>query len=344
MAKVVVIGAGMMGTACSSHLIRTGHQVNLWGTELDGDIIDLLRQRGIHKTLHVSVPPGIKFFQADELEKAMDKREIVIMAVTSYAIGKIAKKVVPFLKEGVFIINVAKGIPPSPYLTLCDLIESLIPSSLSKKVRVIGMGGPARASELVREISTEVIFGAKDERTAEYCSKITRSPKFKTSATSDVTGVELCAAMKNAYAIFIGMCHGLSEKLKISMDNTKAALMGQAILEMSRIIIPYGGKLETVMGQAGVGDLYVTIQGGRNGSFGKLLGQGMDVKEAMEKMKDQTVEGYIATRGMYRLAKDLEEKSIISIKEDLPLFNELYFVLYEGKSPAKAIEDYFNKV
>ena len=206
------------------------------------------------------------------------------------------------------------------------------------------MGGAARANELVRGVYTEVIFGSKNKKYADYCSEITRNFQLKTNATSDMTGVELCAAMKNSYAIAGGMCQGLSEKLKISMDNVKSAFVAQATIEMAKLIVPQGGKLETVMGQAGVGDLYCTVQGGRNGILGKLLGKGMSIKEAMEEMRDQTVEGYAATKGVYRLAKELQEKSRLNIKKDLPLFRQLYAVLYGGKSAQKAIENYWTDV
>jgi len=341
MARIAVIGAGMMGTACASHLVRRGHEVNLWGTELDEEIIDVLKQKNEHKTLHAPVPPGVKFFQADQLEEAMDKRGMVIIAIVSHAVGKIFKRVVPFLRKGMVIVNVAKGIPKAPYVTLCDLIESLIPQSLDKEIPVVGMGGPARANELVRGIYTEVIFGAKEKRYAEYCSEITRNFQLKANATCDMTGVELCAAMKNSYAIAAGMCQGLSKRLKRSMDNTKSAFIAQAIIEMAKLIVPWGGEMETIIGPAGVGDLSVTVQGGRNGLLGKLLGEGMTVKEAMKEMKDQTIEGYPTTKGIYRLAKELEEKSKLDIKKNLPLFSQLYAVLYKGKPAQKAIKDYW---
>ena len=341
MARIVVIGAGMMGTACASHLVRRGHVVNLWGTELDKEIIDILKQGGEHKTLHAPIPQNIIFLQANQLEEAMNKREIVIIAIISHAVEKIVKRIIPFLKKGMIIINVAKGIPKTPYLTLCDLIEGLIPRSSDKKIPVVGMGGPARANELVREIHTEVIFGARNKKYAEYCSEITRNSQLKTNATCDITGVELCAAMKNSYAIAVGMCQGLSERLRKSMDNTKSAFVAQAIMEMAKLIVPQGGKLKTIMGLAGIGDLYVTVQGGRNGFLGKLLGRGTTIKKAMEEMKDRTIEGYPATKDIYRLAEELEKRSKLIIKKDLPLFRQLYAVLYEEKSAQKAIKDYW---
>ncbi len=267
MTKIAVLGAGMMGTATAAHLARKGHQVNLWGTELDRDIINALRKGQEHPTLHSSVPGNIRFFQANELEGASQGREIVIIAVISSAVETIIGRAVPFFKKETIVVNVAKGLASHPHLTLCDLIEDVIPSTVLDRVQVVGMGGPARANELVREVPTEVIFGARKMEEAETCCRAFTGSGFRANATTDMVGVELCAAMKNTFAIMVGICDGLDQQ----MDNTKAALVSQAVVEMSRIILPLGGKLETISGPAEVGDLYVTVQSGRNGALGRLL-------------------------------------------------------------------------
>ena len=339
MGKMAVLGAGMMGTATAAHLARRGHEVNLWGTELDKDIIDALRKGKEHPTLHSPVPDNIRLFQATELEEAMDKRNIVIIAVISSAMGKIIQRAEAFFKKGTIVVNVAKGLPSHPHLTLCDLIKEKISSRLLDGVQIVGMGGPARANELIREIHTEVVFGARIMEEAKSCCYAFRNSRFRTNATTDMIGVELCAAMKNAFAIVIGICDGLGRPV----DNTKAALMSQAVVEMSRIILPLGGRLETISGPAGVGDLYLTVQSGRNGALGRLLGQGMKIEEALEKMKWQTIEGYTTARGMHRLAKGLEKEGKLDLNKDLPLFKELYAVLYEGKPARRVIKDYWGR-
>ncbi len=339
MGKIAVLGAGMMGTATAAHLARRGHEVNLWGTKLDKNIIDALKNHKEHPTLHSPVPGNIRFFQATELEESLDKRNTVIIAIISSAVGKIIRRGAPFLKKETIVVNVAKGLPSPPYLTLCHLIEDSISSRLIDGVQIVGMGGPARAAELIREIHTEVVFGARIMEEAESCCHAFRSSRFKTNATNDMIGVELCAAMKNAFAIMTGICDGLGQP----MDNTKAALISQAVIEMSRIIVPLGGRLETVSGPAGVGDLYVTVQSGRNGALGKLLGQGMKVEEVLEKMKGQTIEGYATVRGMHRLAKRLEKEGRLDLNRDLPLFKELYTVLYEGEPAQRAINAYWDR-
>ncbi|MFQ5835832.1 MAG: NAD(P)H-dependent glycerol-3-phosphate dehydrogenase [bacterium] len=339
MGKIAVLGAGMMGTATAAHLARKDHEVNLWGTELDKDIIDALRKGKEHLTLHFPVPRNIRFFQATELAEAMEKRNTVIVAVISSAVGKIIERAAPFFRKGTIVVNVAKGLPSHPYLTLCDLIKDRSSSRLLDGVQILGMGGPARANELIKEIHTEVIFGARKLEEAESCCCAFRSSRFRTNATTDMIGVELCAAMKNAFAIVIGICDGLGQP----MDNTKAALMSQAVVEMSRIILPLGGRLETISGPAGVGDLYVTVQSGRNGALGRFLGQGLKIEEALEKMKGQTIEGYTTARGIHRLAKRLEKEGGLDLNRDLPLFKELYAVLYEGKPAPRVINDYWDR-
>ena len=337
MSQTTVLGAGMMGAATASHLARRGHQVNLWGTELDEKIISLLRESRKHKTLGVTLPESILFFQAQELEKALDNAEVVVIAVVSHAVAKIVQRAALFFKRGITVINVAKGIPPSPYLTLTQLIKDKIFPRAAESIQVVGMGGPARASELVRAVPTAVIFGVREKEAASFCSHIFSNSDLRASVTDDVIGVELCAAMKNAYAIIVGICQGSDRK----MDNTRAAFITQAIREMTRIVTLKGGKVETVSGLAGVGDLYVTVQGGRNGAFGALLGQGMTVDEALKQMENQTIEGYATTAGISRLVRELEREGKLNLRQDLPLFNLLYALLYQAKPAQQVIKDYW---
>ena len=152
----------------------------------------------------------------------------------------------------------------------------------------MALGGPARASELANGIPIQVVFAASNTETAKFCRKVFRCSALKVDLSPDIVRVEFCVAMKNSYAIAIGIC----ERLQSNVDSPKAVLISQAILETSKIVVAKGGNLETVTGPAGIGDLYVTAQGGCNRTFGKLLGQGMSAKKALEKMGSQTIEGY----------------------------------------------------
>jgi glycerol-3-phosphate dehydrogenase (NAD(P)+) len=116
--------------------------------------------------------------------------------------------------------------------------------------------------------------------------------------------------------------------------------MARSIIEMAKIITSKGGKIETVLGPAGVGDLYVTSQGGRNRTLGKLLGEGNSMKDALKKMKGQTIEGYTTVKGIRRITNELEKDGKLKIKNDLFLFRNLYKILYEGENARLLVQNY----
>lgn len=333
--KIAVLGAGVMGTAVAFHLSNIGHQANLWGTELDEQVIEILLKTRKQEELGINIPEGINVFRFHEIKEVLKGRKVVIFCVKAEGVKKVSKCIAPYLEAGMVILNIAKGIPDFPHLTLCDLFKSKIPKNLSSKISVVAMGGPARAIEIVRGILTEVIFTSSDPEAAKLCCKIFRSPTFITSFTSDTVGVELCAAMKNSFAIAIGIGDGLQRG-----DNLKAAFMARSTTEMAKIVVAKGGKVETVLGPAGIGDLYVTSQGGRNRTLGKLLGQGVSIKQALKEMKGQTVEGYTTLKEIHRVATELEKEGKLTIQNDLFLFHNLYKIVYENRPVQVIVQNY----
>ncbi|MBC7189717.1 hypothetical protein H5U35_05840 [Candidatus Aerophobetes bacterium] len=332
MEKIAVLGAGAMGTAVAFHLSRIGHEVDLWGTDLDEEVVRTRRQ----VKLGVKIPERIRLLSFDQIEETLKGKKVVIFCISSQGIGRVAEYVAGYLNPGMVIVNIGKGIPEPPCFTLCQLIESKISCP---EVQVVAMGGPARAIEIIRGVITQVIFAFPNPEVSRLCCKIFEGPTFKTSFTLDRVGVELCAATKNAYAIAIGIV----DELRREDNNFKAALMSSAIEEMAEFVSGKGGKIETVLGPAGVGDLYVTCQAGRNKSFAQLLARGLSPQEALARLKGETIEGYWVIKGMWRIAKELErEKKISSIRDELPLFYLLYQILYQ-KKPADWIFTRYKK-
>lgn len=131
--------------------------------------------------------------------------------------------------------------------------------------------------------------------------------------------------------------------VEVDTNNPKAAPMARGTVEMSVIVEAYGGCLRTASGIAGIGDYYVTSQGGRNGIFGKYIGEGLSHEEAFEKMGTRTIEGLAATRNGYRLLEKLEHDGHIEIAKDVPFFNEIYQILFEGKIAKEAMRNYWSQ-
>lgn len=337
MENIVIIGAGVMGSALAIHLGNIGHKVNLWGTQWDDDFINKMKETRRSHDFNVDMPQSVSYFYHDQLEEAFKDTKLVVIAVISKGMESISKTISSYLNKDHYILSVTKGIDEKNLYTMSTVIKNSIPETLKDKVSVIKLGGPIIATELAEGRFTEGIFASSDLQAAEYASEVFRTPRFKADVSKDIEGVDLCAAFKNSYAIGMGIIEGLEG----DMNNPKAALMARGAIEMTNIVVAYGGRPETALGIAGIGDYYVTAQGGRNGKYGKLLGQGNTVEKASDLMKAITVEGLAVTLNGYKLLEQLEEEGKLNMEKDTPLFLEIYNVLYNDKPAMAAIESYW---
>lgn len=337
MGKVVTIGAGAMGSALAIHLANNGHEVNLWGTKWDEEILKEMESTGKHKRHGVEMPKNISYFYEDQLEEAFEGVKLVVIAVISSGIEGTSKMIAPYLKEGQSILSATKGIDEENLYTMSDVIENALPEELRDKVSIVKLGGPIIATELAQGKYAEGVLASKNMEAARYAGDLFASPRFKVNLSQDIEGVEICAAFKNTYAISMGIVESMEE----GSDNSKAALMARGTVEMANIVEAYGGDRNTASAIAGVGDYYVTSRGGRNGVFGQFLGENKTVEEALEAMDGQTVEGYAATLNGYKFLRKLEDEGKINMEKDVPLFLELYNVIYNGKSVKDAIDSYW---
>ncbi|MFT9494130.1 NAD(P)H-dependent glycerol-3-phosphate dehydrogenase [Anaerosolibacter sp.] len=332
-AKVVIIGAGAMGSALTVPLAKNGNEVILWGTELDEGIITALRDGKPHPKHKHPLPSCIKTYYAHQLQEAMEHAEIVIMAITSDALGMIFKRVISYLHEGMIVISVSKGLEygaSGDTIILPHMLEELLPNLLKDKIPMIGVGGPCKAIEVMWESSTSVTYACKNIEFAQKVKNLIMTDRYNVEITEDMVGTEICAAMKNAYAVGLGLAEGFKSRAGFLHNNTKSALFTFAVAELAILVKALGGSLASVVGLPGVGDLEVTGEAGRNRTLGEIIGAGMKAKDAIKKMEEEdiTVEGYSAIRYGYELQKQLVLKGKLSLTE-LPLLQGLYRILYE---------------
>ncbi|MDF2548398.1 MAG: glycerol-3-phosphate dehydrogenase [Anaerosolibacter sp.] len=343
MAKVVIIGAGAMGSALTVPLERNNHEVCLWGTELDERIITALRAGEYHPKHNQPLPSSIKTYYAYQLQEAMEDAEIVIVAITSDALAMIFKRVIQYLHEGMIVVSVSKGLEYSTsgdITILPHILEELLPNQLKNKIPIIGVGGPCKAIEVVWESSTSVTYACKDVESARKVKELIMTDRYNIEITEDMVGTEICAAMKNAYAVGLGLAEGFKNKGGFLHNNTKSALFSFAVAEMAILVKALGGGLASVVGLPGIGDLEVTGEAGRNRTLGEVIGAGLQAKDAIKKMQEEdiTVEGYSAIRYGYELLKQLEPRGKLSLKE-FPLLAGLYRILYEDALAYETIID-----
>ena len=320
MANVGVLGAGSWGTALSVLLTENGHQVTVWS--IDENEVNMLNEKREHelKLPGVKLPDSLVI--TGNMEDTIRGRDFLVLAVPSPFTRSTAKKMAPYVADGQIIVDVAKGIEESTLLTLSKQIEQEIPQA-----DVAVLSGPSHAEEVGRKLPTTCVIGAKTRKTAEYLQSMFIRPVFRVYTSPDILGIELGGSLKNVIALAAGIADGLGYG-----DNTKAALITRGIAEIARLGVKMGGKIETFTGLTGIGDLIVTCASvhSRNRKAGYLIGQGMSMQEAMDEVK-MVVEGVYSAKAAAKLA----EKYGVS----MPIVDEVNAVLFDGKSPAEAVND-----
>ncbi len=322
MAVVTIVGAGMMGSALAFPARENGNEVRLVGTHLDKEIIDGCKKNGRHPKFEKDFPNGVSYHYIEELETALEGADVVIGGVSSFGVDWFGDFVLPKIADGTPVITVTKGLMDTEdgrLLTYPDLWQKKL-DDMDKKLKLCAIGGPCTSYELVAHDQTEVSFCGKDLKTLSYIKEIMQTEYYHISITTDVTGIESAVALKNGYALGIALTIGLNKK-NFGDDtlhfNSQAAVFGQGAKEMYRLL-QFQNALSLNNLCVGVGDLYVTIYGGRTRLVGILLGEGYGIDEAKAKLNGVTLESLVVAERVARAVKKNIAKGTVKA-EDFPL-------------------------
>ncbi|MEI9941792.1 MAG: glycerol-3-phosphate dehydrogenase [Pseudomonadota bacterium] len=335
MARIAILGAGMMGSALCLPLIDRGHELRLIGTELDTQIITALRSGAPHPTLQLPLPSAIAPFYAAELSDALAGVDAIALGVSSAGVRWAGQALAPWLRAGVPLLMISKGLvyEGERFEILPDVLKQELPTELD--VDAVAVGGPCIAGELARRVETCVVFTGRNVETVNVWAELARGPYYHVFTSSDPVGTEVCAALKNAYAMGIGFAAGLHEKSggsagSIAMHNCEAALYAQAILEAKRVLSLLGGDPECASGLPFAGDLNVTCNGGRTGRFGRFLGRGLGRAGAISAMNGATLECLEILLTLRTGLSRIESKSSFRLSE-LPFLTHMLEVALDDR-------------
>jgi len=319
MSNIIILGAGAMGTAFAYPCSDNKHNVNIVGTHLENDSIDELNDRRFHSGLNLQILKTIKFFKYEFMKEAFKTNpDLIVLAVSSKGIDWISEELRKNFSDTKLppLLMLTKGlsINEGKYELLVDKLIRQLSEKGIKNVNLSAVGGPCLAAGLANRVQSGVVIASKSLETAQWLKKILTTDYYRISTSTDINGVEVCAAIKNIFSMAIGAAPGLN-KVKTKDNtylNTSAALIRQSIFEMEIFVEFLKGKKETVNGLAGLGDLYVSSAGGRNSKMGSLIGEGMIFSDAKKtKMPKVTVEGaeLIFEIGK-KVKKDFDDKKL----------------------------------
>ncbi len=336
MKKILIIGAGAMGSAFSIPCAENNNDVTIIGSVLEDDFISSIKSnKNLHPSLNVILPNNIKIEKFEKIIEMADKDlDLIVVAVSSAGIDWVGDEISKFYKSNIPIILLTKGLSiiNDQLTTLTEKLEMILKKNGHKNINISSVKGPCLASGLANKIRTGTIIANKNIKETQKIQNIIQTEYYKCEISDDIEGVEISSAIKNLYSMLIGGSQGLSnpaaskEIQEKYFLNTAASLIHRSISEMVEIVNNYSGKTETVYGLAGLGDIYVSVSGGRNSQMGKYLGQGYLYKEAKEKfMKNITIEGA-------QLAFDIGPKLMAKFdKRKFPLLFSILECICENK-------------
>ncbi len=332
MSIITIVGSGMMGSAIGIPAVHNGHEVRMVGTPLDREIIDHARETGWHLTMKRKLPDSYKYYQFEEMGEALRGADLLVGGVSSFGVDWFCNNVLKVIDPSLPVLTVTKGMMDDEEGNLHVYPELFEKQSGCRGLKLNAVGGPCTSYELADLDDTEVAFCGKDIELLRWIKSLFETSYYHISISNDVVGVEAAVAMKNAYALGVTLAVGLAEKRDGRIDalhfNSQAALFGQASKEMKRLLEYMGAREESLM--LGIGDLYVTVYGGRTRKIGTLLGRGLSFDEAMDELKGVTLESIvIATRSARAVQKKIDQGILKA--EDFPLLRHIYEIIVEKK-------------
>lgn len=315
--NIAVIGDGGWGTTLAIHLCNLGHNIKLWG--VFPEYIDILNK----KRENIKFLPGIKIPKtieiSSDIKRTVKGAELVLLAVPSVYLrealhrfggGDSCKK----------IISATKGIENNTLLRMSEVINEVLGD-----VKLTVLSGPSIAYEVSRSMPTTVVAASEDIAFSKEVQSVFTTERFRVYTSSDVIGVELGGSLKNIIAIASGIADGLGFGA-----NSKAAILTRGVQEIMRLGLTMGAKKETFSGLSCMGDLITTCMSrhSRNRWFGEEMGKGKKPKDVIEST-EMAIEGFTTAKSAYELSKKL--------KVDMPITNEIYEIIYNGKDPEAAV-------
>jgi glycerol-3-phosphate dehydrogenase (NAD(P)+) len=317
--KLAVLGAGSWGTALAALATRSGHEVVLWGRDAEAIAAIDARQQNPRYLPGIALPETLH--ATTDIAMAVAGAELVLVAVPSHAFVETVRALAPHRRAGTGVAWATKGFEPGSGRFLHEAARELLGADVPLAV----VTGPSFAREVAAGLPTALTVHADPPGFAATVAEVLHGPTFRAYTGDDIIGAELGGAMKNVLAVATGVSDGMQLGL-----NARAGLITRGLNEMLRLNAALGGRAETLMGLAGLGDLVLTCTGdlSRNRRLGLALGRGVPLDEALREI-GQVVESVQTADEVMRLAR--------RHKVDLPISSAVHAALHGRITPADGV-------
>lgn len=317
--RTAILGAGSWGIALAALWSKRGNAVTLWGHTPE-HIEKLKTARENPDYL-----PGVKLPMDVNVTSELDDcagADLVVFVTPSIALRSVAERIRPLVSPTAVLLSCTKGIEHGTGMRMTQILAEIL-----SQHTVAVLSGPNIAIEVSRNLPTATVLGCEQGDCAEELQQYLGSSLFRIYSSEETTGIELGGALKNVFAIPAGVSDGFGLG-----DNSKAALVTRSLAELLRLGTAMGGDPRTFYGLSGAGDLIATCfsQHSRNRQLGEQLGRGRTLEQVTSSMR-MIAEGVPTTKSAYECARKFDVET--------PIIDQVYAVLYEGKSPAQALHE-----
>ena len=315
--KVVVLGGGSWGTTVASICARRGPTLQWVRSQETADDINTNHRNSKYLGNEVELAHTLK--ATTDFEEAAESADVIVMGVPSHGFRGVLTELASMLRPWVPVVSLVKGLEQGTNYRMSQVVDEVLPGHPAGI-----LAGPNIAREVAEGYAAAAVLAMPDQHLAANLANLFRTKRFRTYTTDDVVGVEMAGALKNVYAIAVGMGYSLGIG-----ENTRAMVMARAVREMSKMGEALGGHRDTFAGLAGMGDLIVTCpsQRSRNRHVGEQLGAGKPINEIIASM-NQVAEGVKASSVIMEFADELG----IS----MPIAREVDGVVNHGSSVEQA--------
>jgi len=308
--RIVLIGAGTIGTALGNILAETGREEILLHS-IESQIVDDINSIHINSkyfpTLHLH--PGLRATMND---RSLEDGSIIFLAIPSVIMIDYLKKIRPHLPPGAILVNLAKGFG-SGNRTIIECLKEEFPNP------VCTMKGPSFAREIINRLPTGFTLGYNDQDHIEKIRGLFANTNVHLDYSEDIRGVEILSILKNIYAVVLGIVDA-----QFNSPNLRFLILTKAFREMRKVLVSSGGQAETLMKYCGYGDFTLTALNdlSRNRTLGLLIGKGFFSEHVSHEL---VLEGKTAVNVFYE-----QISKTMSVESNFPIIAELYHIFNSG--------------
>ena len=303
--KIGILGAGAYGMAMTS-VYNNGHKIKIWSNSEEE--VNLLLTN--HKSNKIDYIIPDDFVITTDMKLVVMDADIIVIAVPSEFVRNVCMELNKYFKEEQIICIASKGIENNSCLFMDDVVRQCI-----KTDNIAVISGGTFAEDMVKEVPVGLTLATKSKLAGDIILKAMENDYVKIQITDDIIGTEICGSIKNVFAIAAGMLEGMKYP-----NSTKSLFMTEVIKDIKFLIKSLGGKEETILSFAGIGDILLTCSSSksRNYTLGKMIGEERERQEIKKYIDSSTIEGLYTLNSIKKLLKDKEiEMPIIDLISDI---------------------------